>query len=137
VTRLYNLGIEPYLVGATVSGVLAQRLVRKLCQHCKEPYEASLNEKRQIESVAGPVSSPLFKPRGCDRCRNIGFTGRIGIYELLVPEDAMMERISQGAHLNEIRDMARAGGMRMLRCDGMEKVKAGITTLEEVYRVTA
>jgi type IV pilus assembly protein PilB len=137
VTRLYNLGIEPYLVGATVSGVLAQRLVRKLCQHCKEPYEASLNEKRQIESVAGAVLSPLFKPRGCDRCRNIGFSGRIGIYELLVPDDAMMERISQGANLNVIRDMARAGGMRMLRCDGMEKVKAGITTLEEVYRVTA
>jgi len=137
ITRLFNLGIEPYLVGATLSGVMAQRLVRKLCQHCKEPYEASINERRQIEKFAGPVQGPLFRSRGCDRCRNIGFAGRLGIYELLVPDDAMIDRISQGANLNEIREMARNGGMRALRCDGMEKVKAGITTLEEVYRVTA
>ncbi|MGA2229958.1 MAG: ATPase, T2SS/T4P/T4SS family [Tepidisphaeraceae bacterium] len=137
ITRLFNLGIEPYLVGATLSGVLAQRLVRKLCQHCKEPYEASMNEKRQIEKYAGPVQSPLFKPRGCDRCRKIGFSGRIGIYELLAPDDQMIERISQGAALNEIRELAIANGMKSLRWDGMEKVKAGITTLEEVYRVTA
>jgi type IV pilus assembly protein PilB len=136
VTRLYNLGIESYLVGATLAGVLAQRLVRKLCQHCKEPYEASINEKRQMEKYIGEVQT-LFRPRGCSRCRDIGFAGRIGIYELLVPDDQMIERISQGATLNEVREMARRVGMKILRQDGMEKVKAGITTLEEVYRVTA
>src|SRR3954454_22948671 len=93
ITRLYNLGIEPYLVGATVTGVLAQRLVRKLCQNCKEEYEPNPNEKRQIEKVSGNVDK-LFRPKGCPRCRNLGFTGRIGIYELLVPDDAMFEKIS-------------------------------------------
>lgn len=136
ITRLFNLGIEPYLVGATVAGVLAQRLVRKLCQRCKEEYEPSINEKRQIERLAGDVEK-LFRPKGCERCRNLGYIGRIGIYELFVPEDALVDKISNGANLNEIRSGARESGMRALRADGLEKVKAGITTLEEVYRVTA
>jgi type IV pilus assembly protein PilB len=136
ITRLYNLGIEPYLVGATLVGVMAQRLVRKLCQHCKESYVPGVNEKRQIERLAGNVET-LFKARGCPRCRNLGFSGRIGIYELLVPDDAMIEIISQGGTLNDLRDIAKKQGMVTLRGDGMEKVKAGITTLEEIYRVTA
>jgi type IV pilus assembly protein PilB len=136
VTRLYNIGIEPYLVGATLAGVMAQRLVRKLCQNCKEPYTPSANEKRQIERLAGNIDT-LYKHRGCARCRNLGYSGRIGIYELLVPDDALIDRISQGAPLNEIREMARKTGVKTLRGDGIEKVKAGITTLEEVYRVTA
>jgi type IV pilus assembly protein PilB len=136
ITRLYNLGIEPYLVGATLVGVMAQRLVRKLCQNCKEPYAPSVNEKRQIERASGNIDQ-LFKSRGCTRCRNLGYSGRIGIYELLVPDDALIEKISQGAALNDLRDMARKQGMTTLRSDGIEKVKAGITTLEEIYRVTA
>jgi type II secretory ATPase GspE/PulE/Tfp pilus assembly ATPase PilB-like protein len=136
ITRLYNLGIEPYLVGATVMGVLAQRLVRKLCQYCKQPYEPSPNEKRQIEKFAGPVEQ-LFKPKGCSHCRNIGYAGRIGVYELFVPDDQIFELISNGATLNGLRAMANALGMGTLRTDGIEKVKAGITTLDEVYRVTA
>jgi type IV pilus assembly protein PilB len=136
VTRLFNLGVEPYLVGATVAGVLAQRLVRKLCQRCKEPYEPQINEKRVVEKFAGDVTT-LYRPKGCAHCRNLGYTGRIGIYELLVPDDQMTERISNGATLNEIRDLAGKLGMRTLRMDGMEKVKAGVTTLEEIYRVTA
>jgi len=136
ITRLYNLGIEPYLVGATIAGVLAQRLVRKLCQTCREQYQPPPTELRQIERFVGPVET-LWRPRGCPRCRNRGYTGRIGIYELLVPDDAMFDKISQGAGLNEIREAAKACGMKPLRVDGMEKVKAGLTTLEEVFRVTA
>jgi type IV pilus assembly protein PilB len=137
ITRLFNLGIEPYLVGATLCGVMAQRLVRKLCQHCKEPYDASINEKRQIEKFTSEPVAQLFRPRGCSRCRNLGYAGRIGIYELLVPNDHLIDRISQGGALNEIREAARSDGMKTLRHDGMEKIRAGITTLEEVYRVTA
>jgi len=136
VTRLFNLGIEPYLVGATLAGVLAQRLVRKLCQRCKEPYDATPNDHRQLEKFGCDVQQ-LFRPRGCDRCRNLGYSGRIGIYELFVPDEVLCEKISTGANLNELQDLARQNGMRSLRADGMEKVKAGITTLEEVYRVTA
>jgi type IV pilus assembly protein PilB len=137
VTRLFNLGIEPYLVGATVMGVMAQRLVRKLCQHCREPYEPTPVESRQMEQLMGESPPQLFRPRGCPHCRNLGFAGRIGIYELLLPDDQLIERISQGARLNEIRDIARESGMKSLRSDGMEKVRSGITTLDEVFRVTA
>jgi type IV pilus assembly protein PilB len=135
ITRLYNLGIEPYLVGATVVGVLAQRLVRKLCSHCREEYEPTPNEKRQIERFAGPVER-LYKPKGCNKCRQLGYSGRVGVYELFVPDDTIIEKISSGATLNEVRQAAANAGMRSLRIDGLEKVKAGITTLEEVYRVT-
>jgi type IV pilus assembly protein PilB len=136
ITRLYNLGIEPYLVAGTVGGVLAQRLVRKLCQRCKEPYEPTLNERRQLEKLAGDVDT-LYRAKGCNHCRNVGYSGRIGIYELFIPDDAISDRISQGCTLHELRELARQNGMQTLRFDGLEKVKAGITTLEEVYRVTA
>jgi type IV pilus assembly protein PilB len=136
ITRLFNIGIEPYLVSASVAGVMAQRLVRKLCQQCKEAYEPTINERRQIEKVAGAVDK-LYRAKGCPRCRNLGYTGRIGIYELFVPDDEAQDKISSGASLNELRDLAKNLGMKPLRVDGVEKVKAGITTLEEVYRVTA
>lgn len=136
VTRLFNIGIEPYLVGASLSGVLAQRLVRKLCQNCREAYEPSPNERRQMEKFCGNVDT-LYRPKGCSRCRNLGYSGRVGIYELLVPDDTMIDLVSQGATLNQIRDLARKQEMKTLRADGVEKVKSGITTLEEVYRVTA
>jgi type IV pilus assembly protein PilB len=136
ITRLFNIGIEPYLVSASVAGVMAQRLVRKLCQQCKEAYEPTINERRQVEKVAGPVDK-LYRAKGCPRCRNLGYVGRIGIYELFVPDDEAQDKISSGASLNELRDLAKNFGMKPLRVDGVEKVKAGITTLEEVYRVTA
>lgn len=136
ITRLYNLGIEPYLVGATVVGVLAQRLVRKLCPHCREEYEPTPNEKRQIERFAGTVEK-LYRPKGCPKCRQLGYAGRIGIYELFVPDDGVIDKISSGATLNELRQAAVGVGMRTLRLDGLDKVKSGITTLDEVYRVTA
>jgi type II secretory ATPase GspE/PulE/Tfp pilus assembly ATPase PilB-like protein len=116
--------------------VLAQRLVRKLCQHCKEGYAPSLNEKRSLERTSGG-SEILYRPKGCPRCRNLGYSGRIGIYELLVIDGEIQDRISNGAPLNDLRELAKTNGMRPLRLDGMDKVKAGITTLDEVYRVTA
>jgi type IV pilus assembly protein PilB len=136
ITRLLNLGVEPYLVGASLAGVLAQRLVRKLCQACKEPYAPSLAERRNMEAFGGSVDT-LFRPKGCPRCRNLGFHGRIGLFELLAIEDTLAERISRGAALADVRTAARSAGMRTLRADGVEKVKAGITTLQEVFRVTA
>lgn len=136
VTRLINLGIESYLVAASVTGVLAQRLVRKLCQHCKQPYTPSPNESRQLEKAVGSVTQ-LYKPKGCSQCRNLGFVGRIGIYELFVPNDEIHELITVGGGHNGLRAVSVAAGMKTLRDDGLDKVKAGITTLEEVYRATA
>src|SRR3954462_7725074 len=117
ITRLFNIGIEPYLVSASVAGVMAQRLVRKLCQACKEAYEPTINERRQIEKVAGDVEK-LYRAKGCARCRNLGYTGRIGIYELFVPNDEILDKISSGASLNDLREAARGTGMKPLKLDG-------------------
>lgn len=133
---LLNLGLEPYMLGASLAGVLAQRLVRKLCQACKQPYEPSAGEKRQLDRHNGPIDT-LFRPKGCPRCRNLGYLGRIAIHELLIPDEHFRQRLSQGAPQAELRDLARAAKLKTLRADGLEKVRAGITTLDEVYRVTA
>lgn len=132
---LLNLGAEPFLLGATLAGVLAQRLVRKLCPACKEPYEPSAGERRQLDRHVGTVET-LYKPKGCPRCRNLGYLGLIGIHELLVPDEHFRERLSQAAPLAELRDLARSARTKTLRTDGMEKVKSGITTLAEVHRTT-
>jgi type IV pilus assembly protein PilB len=135
-TRLVNLGVEPYLVGASVTGVLAQRLVRKLCQACKEAYAPTIQERRQLEKFGQPAET-LFRPRGCPRCQKLGYAGRVAIHELMAMNDALAERITQGAPLAELRELARSIGIRPLRADGVEKVRAGITTLDEVFRVTS
>jgi type IV pilus assembly protein PilB len=136
ITRLFNLGIEPYLVGATVTGVLAQRLVRKICMACREPYTPPPNERVTMERILGGTVEQIYRARGCPKCKNLGYSGRIGIYELFVPDEKITEMIAANVPLNEIKDAARASGMKTLRDDGFEKVKAGVTTLEEIYRAT-
>jgi len=136
ITRLLNVDIEPYLVSASLMGVLAQRLVRKICTNCKEPYEPPDNVRRVVERIAGPVET-YYHGAGCPKCRKTGFLGRIGIYELLVPNDAVRELISASVSINDLRAAAKEAGMISLREDGMGKVKAGITTVEEVLSVTA
>jgi len=136
VTRLLNIGIEPYLVAASVEAILAQRLVRKICTHCKEPYEPPMNIRRAVEKAAGEVEV-FYHGAGCPKCRSSGYSGRIGIYELLVMTDEIRDKISASASINELRAIARAHGMVSLHQDGMAKVKAGLTTVEEVFRVTA
>ena len=137
VTRLYNLGIEPYLVGATTAGVLAQRLVRKLCLNCREEVAPTPKQKQQVQTVIGEPVEKLWKPRGCARCRKSGYSGRIGIHELFVPDEKCFDAISRGCTLNELRDLAKASGMVTLRDDGIAKVVQGATTLDEVLRVAA
>jgi len=136
ITRLVNIGVEPYLVAASLEAVLAQRLVRKICTTCKEPYEPNPGIRRTVERAVGEMDT-FYRGTGCSQCRNTGFAGRIGIYELLVPSDEMRDRITSTPSINDLRAMASESGMVSLREDGMAKVKAGITTVEEVMRVTA
>jgi type IV pilus assembly protein PilB len=136
ITRLLNIGVEPYLVAASVMAVLAQRLVRKICTNCKEPYDAPSNIRRAVERLVGPVET-LYHGAGCPKCRNSGYSGRIGIYELLTPDDALRDKITAAPSIMELRALAAQSGMISLRNDGMEKIKAGITTVEEVLRATA
>ncbi len=130
VTRLINLGIEPYLVSATLRGVLAQRLVRKICPHCKCKWEGDASVR---EACAG---GEFWMGAGCHRCRNTGYAGRIGIFELLLPTVEMLEAISQGASLQELRQTLSDTPFNTLRCDGIEKAKLGLTTPEEVLCMT-
>ncbi len=136
--RLYNLGVDPYLVGSTVAGILAQRLVRRLCLSCREEQPVTAKVRRAVGPDAdGREMETMYKPGGCARCRNTGYAGRIGIHELFIPDDASIAAIAGGASAGDLRDLAYKGGMRSLRDDGLEKVRQGVTTLEEVNRCAA
>ncbi len=120
VTRLIDMGIEPFLLSSSLLGVLAQRLVRKLCEHCKKPAADGVG----------------FHPVGCARCNHTGYSGRTGIYELLPVDDAIRERIHAAANDQEIRRAAESAGMLPLRADAQRWLAAGVTSHEEVLRVT-
>ena len=130
VTRLIDMGIEPFMVASTLSAVLAQRLVRVICPHCKEAY-------RPEREYAGITLPPLlYRGRGCEKCFNLGTMGRTGIYELLLIDAELCSMIIRRAPAGDIKEYALSKGMRPLRYDGLAKATAGITTIEEVLRVT-
>lgn len=134
VTRLVDLHVEPYLVAATLEGVLAQRLARRICPECRVRYEPD----PAVVSLLGqrPVGRILLeRGAGCTACRQTGYRGRTGLFELLVIDDAFRESIVRGIDSGELRRRALAGGMKTLREDGWRKVQAGLTTVEEVLRV--
>jgi general secretion pathway protein E/type IV pilus assembly protein PilB len=135
-TRLIDMGIEPFLVSSTVEGVLAQRLVRKICQDCLVDYEPdSKDVPPDFPGVGGRIV--LKKGAGCRACRQTGYRGRLGIFELLVASDPLREMIIKRENSMRIREVALREGMITLRQDGWRKVLAGMTSLEEVNRVTA
>jgi len=135
--RMIDMGVEPYLISATVIGVLAQRLGRKICANCKEAYEVEGNELRRFGFVpeSDEQKITLWRGRGCEVCRHTGYKGRLGIYSLMRINDEVAELIVRKAPLADIRDASKANGMRELKEDGFDKILAGITTPEEVMRV--
>ena len=135
ITRMINIGVEPYLIAASTNMVLAQRLVRRICTHCKKAYEAQPDEARYIE-LFGFTSENLFRGEGCDRCRFTGFQGRIGVYELLVVDDTYRDIITNDPTVTELRRLSKERGMVTLREDGFRKVQSGMSTIDEVMRVT-
>ncbi len=135
VSRLVNIGIEPYLIAASLNGILAQRLVRRICSHCKEPYTAPENLRKYLDR-AKIEPSQLFHGKGCDQCRNSGYAGRAGIFELLVVDEKFREIINQDASVNSMRRAFLASGWPTLFDDGLEKVRKGITTIDEILRAT-
>ena len=136
IIRLVNMGIEPYLIAASLRAIIAQRLVRKLCPTCREQFEPPVNIRHIVERAAGPFDY-LYRPKGCKKCRNSGYLGRIGIYELLVPDAEMLDAVVAGASIQRLRDMCKERKIGTLRADGMVKVKAGVTTYEEILRATS
>ncbi|MBI1323885.1 pilus assembly protein PilB [bacterium] len=137
VTRLRDMGLPTFLITATVEGVLAQRLVRKICPNCKEqfmPDDEKLNQLGLTASTAAGLA--FFRGKGCDFCKNTGYKGRMGIYELLIMNDELREMIVREASLDEYRAACRRSGMRTLRETGMLAVHEGRTTIEEIIRET-
>ena len=135
-TRLHDLGVQPFLTAATILGVLAQRLVRKLCPHCKQ--ESFLNEQ-EWQHLATDYLLPrpefVFKAVGCEECRHTGYKGRIGIYEIMPLSLTTKQLIGADANLNQLRQQAKKEGVEPLRIAGARKILEGVTTLEEVLRV--
>ena len=136
VARLTNIGIEPYLIAAALNTVLAQRLVRKICPNCKEQHEPPESVRSVLDSL-GEDLPKVYCGKGCSKCRHSGFSGRIGIFELLVPNSEMRDMIARNIPLSELRQAALRQNMVTLRQDGLAKVKNGITTIEEVLSVTS
>ena len=132
-TRLIDMGIEPFLISSSVIGILAQRLVRVICPKCKEKYAPSDQELKSLK-LSEKIS--LYHGKGCMKCKDTGFSGRIGIFELLLINDQIKNMVGAKASANEIRKKAVSLGMRILFDDGLEKIKNGVTTAEEVLRVT-
>jgi len=136
VTRLINIGVEPYLISAAVNGVLAQRLVRRICAECKASWKPEDGEMCEFLTSHGFDPNKIFKGRGCDKCRNTGYKGRVGIYELLVLDDVARDLVVRNPNVTELRRICKERGMISLREDGLHKVAAGLTTIEEVLSAT-
>jgi type IV pilus assembly protein PilB len=131
-TRLTDMGVEPFMIAAAIDCVVAQRLARTLCPHCKEPADLtdSIRAKHGLEGVE------VFDPFGCVRCGWSGYQGRVGLYEIMQVSDGVRAMLLDRRPVDEIAEAAQASGMRRMRDDGLDKVRAGITSLPEVARVT-
>jgi type IV pilus assembly protein PilB len=138
-TRLTEMGVEPFLTASAVDCVIAQRLVRKLCDSCREPYKPTRDIMRQMGFGSHAVESSeeitLFRALGCPRCSNTGYKGRMGIYEIMLVTEAIERLIIERKKADAIGLVARAEGMMALRQDGLERVLQGMTSIEEISRV--
>ncbi len=136
ITRLINMGVKPFLVATSLQGILAQRLVRRICKQCKEPVEYTADQLLALgfnpETLKG---TPFYKGKGCKECNNIGYRGRMGIYELMELNETLRDMTYRMAPTDDIRRVARESGMTTLKEDGLRKAKDGKITLEEVFTV--
>ncbi len=138
ITRLMDIGVKPFLVASSTRAIMAQRLVRKVCPTCKEEYQAADNELRMLGPYAEQVrEAKLYKGAGCNDCNHTGYKGRWGLFEIFIINDEVRHMIYEQVTASELRGKARELGMRTLREDGLRKAVAGMTTLQEVLRVTA
>ena len=136
VTRLINIGIEPFLISAALNAVIAQRLVRRICKDCKRPVTELVDRVRQYLEAHGAPTDQLYQGAGCDRCRHTGYRGRVGIYELLEIDEDMRNLIAANPSLGDLRRYTQERGTRTLLEDGLLRVAKGVTTVEEIMRVT-
>lgn len=137
IARLVDMGIEPFLVASSIIGILAQRLVRRLCPNCKQPIDPTKEELKRIGLNGLPPGSQVFKPVGCEQCYHTGYSGRLGIFELLPVDDQLRSVILKNADAVSIKRAAISSGFKAMRYDGIRKILSGVTSIEEVLAVTA
>lgn len=135
VTRLIEIGVEPYIVAPSIIGVLAQRLVRKICAKCKEPYQLSPDEITELFDWDGETDVTFYRGAGCDQCNFTGYAGRIGVHEIFTVNDELRSLIARNVPVTELKKCARKNGMQTLRYDGLKKVLRGLTTLDEIDKI--
>lgn len=137
IARLLDLGIEPYLLTATLEGIISQRLIRKICENCKEPYEPNEVQLRELGLTEDDIKGKKFYyGRGCAKCNNTGYRGRIGIFEIMTLNDEIRDLIMNRASTNLLRVAAQKAGMKLLRYSGLAAIYDGITTIDEVVKET-
>jgi len=136
-TRLIDMSVEPFLVASSIIGVMAQRLVRTICEECKEEYQPPPAVIKRSKLLYQAGKTQVFQGKGCGKCNQTGYRGRTTITELLVPNERIKELIVEKSATSVIKNEAMKQGMRTLRQDGLAKVLRGITTLSEVIRVSA
>jgi type IV pilus assembly protein PilB len=137
IARLLDLGIEPYLLTATLEGIVSQRLIRKICENCKEPYEPNEAQLRELGLAEDDIKGKKFYyGRGCAKCNNTGYRGRTGIFEIMTLNDEIRDLIMNRASTNLLRVAAQKAGMKLLRYSGLAAIYDGITTIDEVVKET-
>jgi general secretion pathway protein E/type IV pilus assembly protein PilB len=137
VTRLLDIGVKPFLVASSLRAAMAQRLVRTVCENCKEEYAPEAGELNALGATAQQAADlHLYRGRGCNKCNLTGYKGRKGIFEIFRTTDEIQRMIFRKVPANELRAHARETGMRSLREDGLRKAVAGVTTVDEILRVT-
>ncbi len=138
IPRLLDMGVEPFLLSATLVSIIAQRLVRQVCENCSEPCEPEADDLQVMEMAPEDMAGvPILKGKGCSLCRNSGYRGRLAVFEYLHVDKEIRDLIAEGKNASVIEDAARAGGQVGLRDDALTKMKTGRTTLEEVMRVVS
>jgi len=135
-TRLVDMGVEPFLVSSTVEAVMAQRLVRRLCERCKRPFDPHPDDLPDDFPVKGLAGGQLYEAVGCRECRHVGYRGRLGVFELMVTTKAIRHLAHENASTWEIKKAAINNGMATLRVDGWKKALNGHTSVDEIVRVT-
>jgi general secretion pathway protein E len=138
ITRLLDMGVEDYLLTSTLSGVTAQRLVRRLCPHCRTPRKTpvAFQALSDLAALTKVRSMPLFAPGGCEACQGTGYRGQVAVMEVLEMSDALRALVLKRAEVGDLRRVAASEGMCSMHEDGLSKALDGITTIEEVLRVT-
>jgi len=137
IPRLVDIGVQPFLVASSIRAIMAQRLVRRLCPNCKQPGNLNETDLRALRIDPGQLrEAQVMQPTGCEQCRNTGYKGRMGIFEIFIIDDEVRHMINQRTPTTVLRQRARELGMRTLREDGVRKVLAGLTSAEEVISIT-